>query len=411
MEIVLTISRPQSCKLRTKSITFFCLKRKKERKKKKMAKKIFEDGKEVANFEVDFLPSDLPKEKEKEDEEQSRAEESAMKFLKRVAPKFNIVRKQKELIDKTKPLFKLENAFIQEQEARRNSSYTIKHYKQTFRIFNEFLAYWYSESADEFDKIYGTCPQGTKNPFEFYGKLFPILVLDNEELQLDFGRYLTEVREVSEQTVLTYFRDFRAFMYYAMDCGCTNRRNITIREVEPPIKEVYNDREIKALLRAPTTDDYVDNRNWVIVNYLLGTGNRLQTIINLKVGDIELESGYVNINVQKNKHTTRLGLPSRLVGVLRNYIADYRSDENGMPLLNSYLFATQYGEKITAQGLYKSLAHYIRSRGVNKTSIHLFRHTFAKMWILDGGDVLSLQKALGHSNLKMAQRYANLYAQ
>ena len=82
-----------------------------------------------------------------------------------------------------------------------------------------------------------------------------------------------------------------------------------------------------------------------------------------------------------------------------------------MPLLNSYLFATQYGEKITAQGLYKSLAHYIRSRGVSKTSIHLFRHTFAKMWILDGGDVLSLQKALGHSNLKMAQRYANLYAQ
>ena len=135
MEIVLTISRPQSCKLHTKSITFFCLKRKKERKKKKMAKKIFEDGKEVANFEVDFLPSDLPKEKEKEDEEQSRAEESAMEFLKRVAPKFNIVRKQKELIDKTKPLFKLENAFIQEQEARRNSSYTIKHYKQTFRIF------------------------------------------------------------------------------------------------------------------------------------------------------------------------------------------------------------------------------------------------------------------------------------
>ena len=33
------------------------------------------------------------------------------------------------------------------------------------------------------------------------------------------------------------------------------------------------------------------------------------------------------------------------------------------------------------------------------------------MWILDGGDILSLQKALGHSSAKMAQRYANLYAQ
>lgn len=52
-----------------------------------MAKKFFEDGKEVANFEADFLPSDLPKAEEKEDEEQSRAEKSAMEFLKRVAPK------------------------------------------------------------------------------------------------------------------------------------------------------------------------------------------------------------------------------------------------------------------------------------------------------------------------------------
>ena len=41
------------------------------------------------------MPSDLPKEEEKEDEEQSRAEKSAMELLKRVAPKFNIPRKQK----------------------------------------------------------------------------------------------------------------------------------------------------------------------------------------------------------------------------------------------------------------------------------------------------------------------------
>ena len=377
-----------------------------------MAKNFFEEGKEAANFEVDFLPSDIPAtDTEAEKEAQARAEKKAIEFMERVAPKFTIKRKQKELIDKTKPLFKLENAFIQEQEARRNSLYTIKHYEQSLRIFNEFLAYWYSDSADEFDKIYGACPQDVKNPFEFYGKLFPILVLDNEDLQLDFGRYLTEVREVGEQTVISYFRDFRAFMYYAMDCGCTNRRNIIIREVEPPIKEVYTDREIKSLLRAPRTNEYVEFRNWAIVNYLLGTGNRLQTIINLKVGDIDLSAGYVNINVQKNHHTARLGLPSRLVSVLRDFIYDFRSDENGEPLFDEYLFATKYGEKMTAQGLHKSLAHYCLARGVSKTSIHLFRHTFAKLWILDGGDILSLQKALGHSSVKMAQRYANLYAQ
>ena len=47
-------------------------------------------------------------------------------------PKFTISRGKKELFDKLKtPLWKLEDLFINEQKARRNSEYTIKHYKRT----------------------------------------------------------------------------------------------------------------------------------------------------------------------------------------------------------------------------------------------------------------------------------------
>lgn len=46
---------------------------------------------------------------------------------------------------------------------------------------------------------------------------------------------------------------------------------------------------------------------------------------------------------------------------------------------------------------------------VNKSSCHLFRHTFAKNWILASGDVFRLQKILGHSDLSVTKEYVNMF--
>jgi integrase/recombinase XerD len=45
-----------------------------------------------------------------------------------------------------------------------------------------------------------------------------------------------------------------------------------------------------------------------------------------------------------------------------------------------------------------------------KTSAHLYRHTFAKNWILNGGDIFRLQKVLGHSDLTVVKEYVNMFS-
>ena len=46
--------------------------------------------------------------------------------------------------------------------------------------------------------------------------------------------------------------------------------------------------------------------------------------------------------------------------------------------------------------------------GVRRIKIHDLRHTFASHFIMNGEDIFTLQRILGHSDSKMTMRYAHL---
>jgi integrase/recombinase XerD len=67
-----------------------------------------------------------------------------------------------------------------------------------------------------------------------------------------------------------------------------------------------------------------------------------------------------------------------------------------------------FGYQLVKSTSYHMLYEYNKRRGIKTTGIHRYRHTFAKQWILNGGDVVSLSKILGHSSLEITQNYINL---
>ena len=77
---------------------------------------------------------------------------------------------------------------------------------------------------------------------------------------------------------------------------------------------------------------------------------------------------------------------------------------------DNFLFCNSYGQRLDENSCKHTINSYNKRRGVCKTSLHLFRHTFAKNWILNGGDIFRLQKILGHSSIETVREYVNMFS-
>lgn len=319
----------------------------------------------------------------------------------------NLNRGKRELINKmVTPLWQLEELFLREQESKGNSKATVDFYKRSFKRMYEYIGFHIPVTCEDHKKAL------EKYGLDGLGKVMPIATLEMNDFEYNYRKYLEEVLDIdNESTIAAYFRGMRVIMYYAMENGWMTQRKIKIKSPPSNIKNCYTNAELDKLLKKPNIDKFAEYRNWVIINYLLGTGNRLSSIIGLKIEDVDFEEMMININRQKNKHPIRIPLVKKLAPVLSEFIYNYREIDRGLPVSPSEsLFCGRHGDPLTEGGLQKAIADYNKSRGVFKTSIHLFRHTFAKNWIIAGGDILTLQKMLGQKSLKVIQEYANLYS-
>lgn len=209
----------------------------------------------------------------------------------------------------------------------------------------------------------------------------------------------------NEITVNSYLRGIRAFLYYCMDMNYLPQFKIHIPKVDKKLKETYTDTELKVLLKKPDlkTCSFSEYKIWVFSNYLLATGNRISTALNVKIEDIDFTNGLIQLNHTKNRTSQLIPLSQTLAAILKEYLK-YRK---GTP--KDYVFCNTYGNKGDIRTYQDMLAAYNRRKGIEKTSAHLYRHTFAKKWILNGGDIFRLQKILGHSDLAVVKEYVQMF--
>lgn len=231
---------------------------------------------------------------------------------------------------------------------------------------------------------------------------------DIDDLQkTDLDAMIASMRDadLSANSINSYTRTLKSFFSWCNEEGIT-RINIQLYKAEETIKETYTDQELEKLLKKPDIRkcSFAEYRDWVIINFLLNSGSRAATVRAIQIRDLDLESGLLYYRHTKNRKTQVIPLCSPMIAILREYLRFRRGVDTDS------LFCTETGQPLKENALRLSIARYNKRRGVQKTSLHLFRHTFARKYLIDcGGDAFTLQKLLGHSTLKMTKHYCAIF--
>ncbi|MFP6649072.1 MAG: tyrosine-type recombinase/integrase, partial [Pirellulaceae bacterium] len=213
-------------------------------------------------------------------------------------------------------------------------------------------------------------------------------------------------RRVSKTAINTYARGIRAFFATLEREEFIAPHDIAKARVpKAPIKQIvpFTESELKAIFGAIGTKGPLSARNRAMALLLLDPGLRVSEACGLSDDDVDLSEMQITV--------TGKGGRDRLLPLSRwatKALLVYKVKARPEPLGCDNFFLTKEGIPVSPSAVEQMLTRVGNRTGVRGVTPHRFRHSFALLFLRNGGDSFHLQRLLGHSTLEMTRRYTRL---
>lgn len=169
---------------------------------------------------------------------------------------------------------------------------------------------------------------------------------------------------------------------------------------EKRVKATFTPEQLQAMLDSCDLGTAMGFRDYTILSLMVDAGLRLSEIVRLTVDDVHPD--YVKV-YGKGRKEREVGLHPNVSKLLWKYIEKYRkpADKSERALFIGH------GKPLGRFGIKDAVNRAKRRCGFEDLEItpHVFRHTFAKEYMDRSGDITSLSRELGHSDIKVTQIY------
>jgi len=263
--------------------------------------------------------------------------------------------------------------FLREQKLRGNSPRTVEYYEGNFARFRAVTG------------------------IETLEDLTPDAISD----------WLLSLQEagMSPHSVRTYDRAIRAFCNWLERTGRVEvspmRQVPRLREPRSEPRPVFSPEDVRRMMEVAAEPGKPNRlRDQMLIAVLLDTGIRAGELASIRMSSIDWDEGVIQVSGKTGGRPVPAGKSLRYV---RRYVAHERRSEGR----SDHLVTSRIGRPISARDITVAVRRLSIKVGVESAKLgpHTFRHTFAMEYLRNGGDVFSLKRILGHSQLKTTERY------
>ncbi|MAQ53327.1 MAG: hypothetical protein CL719_00530, partial [Chloroflexi bacterium] len=208
-------------------------------------------------------------------------------------------------------------------------------------------------------------------------------------------RFLLDLQEkpgikgprMSSHTMYARVNALKSFFNWLNRQGYTEEHRLSglrLPKVSELVIEPLSPDEIGRILSSMNPNAAMGSRNTALISIMLDTGLRLSEVTSLKDKDVHIEDRYLKAMGK--------GLKERVVAFgssCQKALLQYRHRFRGEPVFfeTGEFFLSIDGHSLTASALRCLVKRIAKSSGVNRLHSHLMRHTYATMFLLNGGDV------------------------
>ncbi len=204
---------------------------------------------------------------------------------------------------------------------------------------------------------------------------------------------------LSPISVAGYVRGLKAFGNWCATEELAEARALrTLRRPQVPHKlvEPLSDDALRRLLDAASV------RDRAIVLIMLDTGLRLSEVAGLRRCDLRPDGSVKVLGKGSRERVVPVGNAARQA--LLRYLRQTENADSREPI-----FRSRGGGPLGWRGIQQVFNRLKARTGIpGRCSPHTLRHTFARSYLVNGGDAFSLQRILGHTTLDMVKRYIAL---